>query len=224
MKYILLDIEGTTTSIDFVHKVLFPYSTARMAEYLKVNAEVPVVSKLLDDVRHTILEEEGVTISPADCTAVLLRWIAEDRKHPVLKLLQGYLWQRGYESGEIQGHVYEDVPVAFERWKRKGLGLGIYSSGSVLAQLLIFGKTAYGDLNRYLDNNFDTEVGAKRESGSYTLISRKLNLPPSEILFLSDVAEELTAAKHAGLIVKQVVREGTKRSLGFAVVTDFALI
>lgn len=212
MKYILLDIEGTTTSIDFVHRVLFPYSTTHLVAYLKKNADVPVVEKLLDDVRHTILDETKRTIAREDCAEVLLKWIREDRKHPALKLLQGYLWQQGYESGELKGHVYPDVPLAFERWKRQGLGLGIYSSGSKLAQILIFGHTPYGDLNRFLDNNFDTEVGPKRESRSYEAIAQQLKLPPADILFLSDVAEELHAARKAGFQVAQLMREGAKPS------------
>ncbi len=188
MKYVLMDVEGTTTSIRFVHDVLFPYSLEK-----------------IDD-------------------PVMKQWIREDRKEPALKKLQGEIWQAGYESGDLRGHVYADVPRAFRRWKERGLRLGIYSSGSVLAQKLLFKHSVFGDLTGFLTDHFDTKVGHKREPASYETIAREAGLPPSEILFLSDIAEELAAAKKSGFLVTQIVREGAAGSPEFEQKESFEAI
>jgi enolase-phosphatase E1 len=176
---VLMDVEGTTTSIRFVHDVLFPYSLARI--------ESPEMKQM----------------------------IREDKKDPALKEAQGRIWRAGYESGELKGHVYDDVPPAFRRWTRAGLTLGIYSSGSVLAQKLLFRHSVHGDLSPFLTHHFDTAVGHKRDPASYAAIARKVGLPPSSILFLSDVPEELAAAREQGYQVIQIVREGTVAAPGF---------
>jgi len=208
---ILLDVEGTTTSIDFVHKTLFPYSAERLPGFLRDHAERADVSEALAALGTRDLGE---------ATALLQQWIREDVKNPILKNLQGLIWKEGYESGAIRGHVYADVPQAFEKWTRDGHRLGIYSSGSVLAQRLIFGFSSAGDLNRYLSFNFDTAVGAKRERASYETIARELKAPPEEILFLSDVPQELEAARAAGFLTTQIVREGTAASRDFPTAPD----
>ena len=56
------------------------------------------------------------------------------------------IWRRGYESGELVSHLFEDVPRALDRWTSSGLDVRIYSSGSIEAQQLFFGHTAYGDV------------------------------------------------------------------------------
>lgn len=183
MKFILMDVEGTTTSIRFVHDTLFPYSYKKMDDYLS---------------KHPELEHSSETFKS---------WIKADKKEPALKSVQGKIWQEGYENGELKGHIYPDVPKAFKRWLAQGLKLGIYSSGSVLAQKLLFKYSDFGDLDQYISANFDTSIGHKREVQSYANIAQKLQLAPAEILFLSDISEELEAAQKAGFQVKQLVRD-----------------
>jgi enolase-phosphatase E1 len=140
---------------------------------------------------------------------VLKQWIIEDRKHPALKLIQGLIWEQGYINKEIFGQIYSDVLPAFNIWKSKDIQFGIYSSGSVLAQKLLFKHTDSGDLTPYLSFHFDTAIGFKKEKQSYHQIALELKLNPSDILFASDIADELAAAKLAGFQVVQVVRPGT---------------
>ncbi len=199
---ILTDIEGTTSSIAFVHSVLFPYSRARMAGYVRDHAGD--LSEILDAVRA----EAGAAPDPADCIAQLERWHDEDRKIAPLKTLQGLIWTEGYASGELKGHVYPDVAAALHRWRAAGIALYVYSSGSVAAQRLLFGHSAAGDLNPLFAGNFDTAVGGKREAASYRAIAAAIAIPAERILFLSDIAEELVAAQAAGMAVTQLVREG----------------
>jgi enolase-phosphatase E1 len=183
VEFILMDIEGTTSSIDFVHQELFPYSYERMDNYLKDHPEIKAEP------------------------ALLKQWIKEDKKEPLLKKVQGFIWQEGYEKGEIKGHVYDDVLPSFKLWKKLGLNLGIYSSGSVLAQKLLFKYSKDGDLTPYLSAYFDTQVGAKRETTSYLNIASVLKLKAENIFFLSDIKEELDAAAKAGFKVGQIIRK-----------------
>jgi enolase-phosphatase E1 len=194
VKYVLVDVEGTTTSIDFVRDVLFPYSLDRLDALLAARASDAEVKALIKECGGV----EGVK--------ALIR---EDRKHPALKRLQGLIWRAGYESGELKGHVYDDVPGALARWRERGLGVGVYSSGSVLAQRLLFGHSTHGDLNVFFSHNFDASVGPKREARSYAAIAAALGLSPADVLFLSDAPEELAAAKAAGFSVRRVVRDGS---------------
>jgi enolase-phosphatase E1 len=225
IRFILLDIEGTTTDIDFVHQVLFPYSAERLADYVAAHREDPSVQAALDSVKATVQAEEQQMIDDAQAVEVLLRWIREDRKHTALKQLQGVIWKAGFEAGDYRGHVYPDVPEALARWQRQGIGLGIYSSGSVQAQRLLFGHSVAGDLTPYFLHYFDTHVGGKKETSSYRAIAAQLQVPPAEILFLSDMAEELSAAAEAGFQVMQLVRsERTVKSARFPIVTTFDAI
>ncbi|WP_303673451.1 acireductone synthase [Vampirovibrio chlorellavorus] len=212
VRFVLLDIEGTTTDIHFVHQVLFPYSAQRLPEFVKQHAHDPLVREAFQSVRETISQEEGRTLDEAGCLQTLLDWIATDRKHTALKQLQGMIWKTGFEQGDYRGHVYDDVLRALQNWTLKGIELGIYSSGSVQAQKLLFSYSEAGDLTRYFSRYFDTRVGAKRDVESYRRIVTELNLPPMEVLFLSDVETELDAARLAGLLAKQIVREGTTPS------------
>ncbi len=207
VRCILLDIEGTTTDIDFVHRVLFPYSQENLAAFIDVHGGDPEVKAALQDVRKTVEQEEGRLITPKEAVQVLLRWIAEDRKHTALKTLQGMIWKAGYEQGEYRSHIYPEVPEALARWAAMGLRLAIYSSGSVAAQKLLFRHTVYGDLTGYFKDYFDTTVGGKKEAVSYRQIARRLALQPEEILFLSDVLAELDAAVEAGCRAIQLNRE-----------------
>ncbi|MBY0414375.1 MAG: acireductone synthase [Bdellovibrionales bacterium] len=207
MKYILTDVEGTTTSISFVHETLFPYAKNRLKSFVEKHLTSPEVSSIVKQTKDTALQELQKTLNDSEACDLLLHWIAVDRKHPALKNLQGLIWEEGYTSGELKGHVYKDVPKALETWKKAGLVLGVYSSGSVKAQHSIFEHSTEGNLRPYFSNHFDTAVGPKREKGSYDNIARDLELPPSDILFLSDIKEELDAAKNAGLKTIQLVRQ-----------------
>lgn len=224
IQYILMDIEGTTTSIAFVHEVLFPYASAHLEHFIRENAHLPQVKTELAAVQATVLEEQGKPISEQEAVNQLLQWIQEDRKHTALKNLQGYLWKSGYETGQYKGHIYDDVVPEMQKWQAEGKQMGIYSSGSVEAQQLLFRYSEKGDLTPYLSAYFDTNVGHKREVLSYHNIQQALQIPASEILFLSDVGAELDAAKTAGFQTIQVVRPGTQPTIEHPTVRDFSEI
>jgi len=207
---VLLDIEGTTTDIAFVHDVLFPYARERLGDFLRAHAEDPAVAEQLRAVRR----EVGEDLDLAGVIDTLRRWIDEDRKATPLKALQGMIWAQGYADGRLRAHVYPEVPDTLRRWKDAGLGLYVYSSGSEQAQRLLFAHTEAGDLTPLFSGYFDTRVGHKREAESYRRISEAIGLPPEEIVFLSDVPEELDAARAAGLATVQVVRDGRTRLAG----------
>lgn len=209
IQYILTDIEGTTTSVSFVYEVLFPYFEHNLAKFLEQNQHNGVVQACLQEVQRTIAQEQPtatINFSLEAALHTLLQWTKQDRKHTALKALQGMLWELGYQKGEIKGHVYEDVPIYLELWHKIGIRLGIYSSGSVKAQKLLFGTSIFGDLTPYFSHYFDTNIGQKRESEAYKNIQNILELPASHILFLSDVAAELDAAKLCGFQTIQLVR------------------
>jgi enolase-phosphatase E1 len=205
--YILLDIEGTTTDIRFVHQVLFPYSARRLKGFVAENHDKGEVRDALESVRQTVLKAEGRTIAGDEAVDVLLDWIAEDRKHTALKTLQGLIWRTGYEQGDYRSHLYGEVPGCLKQWQEHGIRLGIYSSGSVQAQKLLFRYTAYGDLTPFFSHYFDTRVGGKKEPASYRTIATELAFAPETLLFLSDVAEELDAAREAGFQTIQICRD-----------------
>jgi enolase-phosphatase E1 len=206
MKYILTDIEGTTTAITFVHDVLFPYSKQKLEKFVLTHKDNLEVKKCLEDVGSV---------------DVFLKWIAEDKKEPALKILQGLIWEEGYKTGELKGHVYEDVLPALKEWKNEGIHIGIYSSGSVHAQKLLFKNSIYGDLTEYFSNYFDTSVGQKRQAQSYKSIASQLSLNPQDILFLSDIIEELDAAKEIGMHTMQLVRSDIPTSSKHMFVKNF---
>ncbi len=203
IKAVITDIEGTTSSIDFVHQTLFPYAKARMRAFLRENAGDDRVQQLLQDVEQ--IEKSDLSINEA--ADVLERWIAEDKKITPLKALQGMVWNVGYNSGELKGHVYDDTPEYLKRWHAQGLQLYVYSSGSVEAQKLIFGHTAFGDLTPLFSGYFDTLVGGKREAESYRRILERIGHAAEDVLFLSDVGEELDAARAAGIQTCQLLRD-----------------
>ena len=200
---IVTDIEGTTSSIDFVHQSLFPYAKANMRGFLRAYAGNPEVAAQL----HETARLEGGALDVDAAADVLERWIDEDRKLTPLKALQGMIWAQGYAAGELKGHVYSDTPVYLRRWHAQGQRLYIYSSGSVEAQKLIFGHSDAGDLTPLFSGYFDTRIGGKREADSYRAILKELALPGGEVLFLSDVGEELDAAREAGMHTCQLLRD-----------------
>lgn len=200
---IVTDIEGTTSSIDFVHKSLFPYAKKHIRRYLLEHASDTEVQTQL----RAVEAEEGRALTVDEAATVLERWIDEDRKITPLKALQGLIWAEGYAAGELSGHVYADTPVYLRRWHADGKRLYIYSSGSVAAQELIFGHSDAGDLTPLFSGYFDTRIGGKREAASYQAILAELALPGDAVLFLSDVGEELDAARAAGLKTCQLLRD-----------------
>ncbi|MEB3286978.1 MAG: acireductone synthase [Vampirovibrionales bacterium] len=220
IRFILLDIEGTTTDINFVHKVLFPYSQQHLKPFLQENRDSQAVADCLQQVQTTVVEEEGKEINVDEAIAYLMHWIVSDRKHGALKTIQGMIWEQGFKDGTFKGHVYPDVPESLEQWKQLSLRTGIYSSGSIHSQKLLFSHTEYGDLTRYFSAHFDTSVGGKKEVASYQSIAKHLEFSPSEILFISDAPEELLAAEEAGFNVLQSIRPGIKADNRFEQIRD----
>jgi enolase-phosphatase E1 len=218
VRVVLLDIEGTTTPIDFVYKTLFPYASAHVESFLSARSREPEIRTIITGLKAE--HEKSVAAGLAaprwandskdelrDCVAYV-RWLmARDSKCTPLKSLQGAIWQRGFESGELHGDVYSDVPRAFARWRRQGREIAIYSSGSVLAQKLLFGSVPSGDLTRQIRDFFDTGVGRKTVADSYRKISTTLEKPPREFLFLSDAQQEVKAARSAGMLAALCDRE-----------------
>jgi len=206
MKGILLDIEGTTTPISFVYDVLFPFARAHVSEHLSD-----------EDVRALRMEYDGdlrsgFTLPPwSDPPADYVHWLMDqDRKSTALKNLQGKIWLDGYQRGELHGEVFADVPPALARWRQQGIDVRIYSSGSKLAQRLLFSTTKAGDLTALLNGYFDTTTGPKAEAESYIAIGRAFGCETREILFISDVTRELDAAREAGMGTALCIRPGNK--------------
>lgn len=212
---ILLDIEGTTTPVTFVYDVLFPYARAHLREFLRKHSHE---SGMREDIARLYSEhasetgeappwKEDSAEARVESAAAYALWLMErDRKSTGLKSLQGKIWEAGYRSGELRGEVYPDVAPALARWRNQGRRLAIFSSGSVLAQKLLFAHSTAGDLTRYLDSYFDTTTGPKQDPSSYRLVAEALVLPPGSILFLSDVVPELDAARAAGMNAALCVR------------------
>ena len=206
---ILLDIEGTTTPIAFVQQVLFPYARARLHNYLTQHADDPEVRVDLALLRAEHAAEYAHTpgLPPWDPEAYVNWLMDRDRKSTALKALQGRIWDEGYQAGQLRGQVYPDVPRALARWRAQGRDVAIFSSGSVLAQKLLFSRSDAGDLTPFLRAYFDTTTGAKGDAESYRKIARALGQEPHAVLFLSDVTAELDAARAAEMATGLCVRE-----------------
>lgn len=207
-QFILTDIEGTTSSISFVAEELFPYFRENISDLLALKDRL-VVKEAFDETVQLAKSEDGEILSTDEqIIDKLYKWSVEDRKITPLKTLQGVLWDAGYRDGELKGHVYPEVAANLKSWKEQGINLGVFSSGSVPAQKLIFGYSIAGDLTPYFSYYFDTNTGGKREAATYAKIAKELNLDPSEILFLSDIEEELQAADSTGYQTVQLARDG----------------
>ena len=204
IKAIVTDIEGTTSSLSFVKDVLFPYARQRLAEFLRAHAQEPAVRREIEEVQKIC----GQKLSEAQAAEQLIRWIDEDKKITPLKSLQGMIWEDGYKNGAFKGHLYEDAARNLKKWKAAGLALYVFSSGSVQAQKLLFGHTEYGDLTPLFSGYFDTIIGNKREAASYRKIADTIGVPARDALFLSDIREELDAAREAGMQTVWLVRDG----------------
>ncbi len=211
IRVILLDIEGTTTPLDFVYQTLFPYASRKLESFLREHAQDPEIQFLIQDLRAQQEVDERNGLEPPSwldhpeearlhSSVAYGQWlISRDSKCTPLKVLQGRIWQQGFMSGELRGEVFPDVPIAFERWRRQKRIICIYSSGSVLAQQLLFRTTTLGDLTSYISAFFDTHVGAKTEGESYRKIAASFSYMPQQFLFISDAAKELEAAESAGM-------------------------
>jgi enolase-phosphatase E1 len=216
---IVLDIEGTTTPIAFVHDALFPFARRLLREHLQEHRGSPEVCEVTRRLRGEWADDVARDQAPPpwsdepdaelSSVAAYVEWLMDrDRKSPGLKLLQGYIWERGYRSGALEAEVFPDVGPAIERWRSSGIVVAIYSSGSVLAQQLLFAHTNTGDLTPLIDRFFDTEAGAKTSPGSYQRIADALQCPTDRLLFVSDAGTELDAARQAGCHVLLCVRPG----------------
>jgi enolase-phosphatase E1 len=199
---ILTDIEGTTSSISFVKDVLFPYARRALPGFVREHGQEPEVRRWLD----VVATEHGSICSDDVIVETLQGWIDQDRKHTALKALQGMIWQAGYRDADFTAHIYPDAAPALREWHAQGYPLYVYSSGSVPAQKLFFGHSDAGDLTPLISGWFDTEIGGKREADSYRTIAERIGVAPADILFLSDVVEELEAAREAGLQTRLIDR------------------
>jgi enolase-phosphatase E1 len=201
---VLTDIEGTTTSISMVKDSLFPYARRHLPEFVQRHANAPRVRAALDEVQRIA----GMALDDDAIVSMLTNWIDEDRKATPLKALQGLIWADGYRSGELQGHVYVDAVDRLRQWHDDGIGLYVYSSGSVEAQKLLFGHTPFGDLTGLFSGFFDTTTGGKLDPLSYRTIAKAIGRPEANILFISDSRPELDAARAAGLATAWIDRDG----------------
>ena len=220
IRTLLLDIEGTTTPIAFVHDVLFSYAKTHVADYLAKHSNTEAVrhdiqllraehaADVRDNKQPPPLAEPGSPAELESITAYIHWLIGLDRKSTALKSLQGKIWREGYAEGSLRSQVYADVQPALARWREAALTVSIFSSGSVLAQQLLFRHTEAGDLTHYINNYFDTSTGTKADPQSYRRIAETLNLQTGEILFVSDVVAELAAAREAGMEVVLSIRPG----------------
>ena len=213
VKLILTDIEGTTSSISFVKDVLFPYAAQHLPDYVRSHLQDAQVQQQLAQTAQ-LAAAEGIDVDATDheaLIALLLQWIAADRKVTPLKALQGLIWEAGYKNRDYAAHMYADATEYLQRWHASGIPLYVYSSGSVQAQKLFFGYSQDGDLLPLFSGHFDTLVGAKREADSYRTILAELqkqhDIQAADVLFLSDIAEELDAARAAGLQTCWLVRD-----------------
>ncbi len=203
VRAIVTDIEGTTSSIDFVKDVLFPYARKKLPAFVETHGDKPEVQHWL----HDAAKEAGmISASRQEIIDLLLGWIDADRKSTALKALQGMIWAEGYEAGVFRAHVYPEVAEKLRAWRAAGIRLYVYSSGSVPAQKLFFKHSDAGDLSALFAGWFDTETGAKRNEQSYRRIADEIGESPAHLLFLSDIVAELDAARAAGFSTWLVAR------------------
>ncbi|KAF6662011.1 acireductone synthase [Enterobacteriaceae bacterium EKM102V] len=221
IRAIVTDIEGTTSDIRFVHNILFPYARQHLADFLREHQLQQEVAAALQSVR----EEAGQPQADlAALIAILSDFMDQDRKSTGLKALQGMIWRDGYLNGSFTGHLYPDVLPALRRWQAQGIELYVYSSGSVAAQKLLFGYSDEGDITDIFSGYFDTHVGAKREVTAYRTIAAEIGQPAEQLLFLSDIRQELDAAAEAGWQTIQLLRGEADSESRHRQVTDFSQI
>ncbi|KAF3891038.1 acireductone synthase [Tolypothrix bouteillei VB521301] len=228
---LLLDIEGTTTPVDYVFGVLFPFARDRVTDFLSTYQQVTAVQTDLQLLRKEYEQElaQGVSVPHWQETEVtgavpyIHYLISIDRKSTGLKSLQGKIWERGYRDGTLRSQIFPDVKPAFQRWISAGKHLYIFSSGSVQAQQLLFRYTEEGDLTGFISGYFDTQTGSKREVQSYAKIASAIGKIPEKILFISDVTAELKASQAAGMQTLFSIRTGNHsfEAEGFPAIQSF---
>ena len=234
LEAVLVDIEGTTTPLAFVHETLFPFARRALEPFIRESFGRPEMADLFHSLRIDWREDVQRGDSPPEWPEVANRekhiasivgyaeWQMErDRKAFGLKTLQGLIWERGYRDGLLQGTMFPDVPAAFARWRAAGITIAIFSSGSVLAQQLLFRSTPSGDLTSHIAAFFDTSVGPKREPDSYRRIAVALGIPIARVLFISDAPVELAAARAAGCTALLCARPGNPPTSDPQVIHDF---
>ena len=214
---ILLDVEGTTSSISFVYDVLFAFARQHVGDFLLQHRLDPAVQAAAAALATETGAADATLADPAGTTRLALAAIDlmnRDVKSTPLKALQGMIWRSGFDSGELVSHVFDDVPETLAQWADSGLDVRIYSSGSIDAQKLFFSHTCAGDLTPHLRGHYDTTTGPKREAASYRAIAADMGMEPREILFISDVGEELDAARQAGMATALAIRPGNREPGG----------
>ena len=235
IRHLLLDIEGTTCPVSFVSDTLFPYARQSLSSYIASHRSDPEVQDILNtawkewsdddtEASHRLRDkhqQEGLQTSQA-ITDYLLYLIDIDKKSTALKDLQGKIWLRGYQSGEIKAELFPETSACLQEWSERHLAISSYSSGSIQAQKLIYQYSKSGDLTRHIQQWFDTHTGPKKEAESYSIISQKLKTPPQAILFVSDNVQECNAAKQADLRTMFSKREGNpdQNSQGHTTITS----
>jgi len=214
---VLLDIEGTTSPISFVHEVMYTYARRELVGFLSRHLDDRTLTTLWDSLAkeggaenlQALSQQQGAPPIEA-LRRVVERLMEADAKTTALKELQGRIWKAGFESGELKSEVFEDVPLALERWTAAGVDVRVYSSGSAVAQKVFFAYTKFGDLRRFLLGFYDTTTGPKREARSYARIADDVGVPAEKILFFSDVVAELDAARAAGMATGLMLRPGNE--------------
>ena len=246
IQHVLLDIEGTTCPVSFVSDVLFPYAREQLLPYLKQNHEKPAIRSLLAEV-HAAWKNDSTPeamslakslkredqhppssqqqgLSPEEA-CVYLHWlIQQDRKLTALKDLQGLIWEEGYLNNKLIAPLFADVPPALKKWHEKGIGLAVYSSGSIMAQRLLYAHTNAGDLSSLFSHWFDTRTGAKTQPESYAMIATLLQAKPEDVVFISDSPAELAAARSAQMVTIFSHRPGNseQQAEGYPSIETFA--
>ena len=224
IRAVLLDIEGTTTPITFVTEVLFPYVRREINSYLTKRWDCEEVQNDIEALRNQSKldqNDDSLTLpviketsdnSKDDVISSVVENVTKqmdlDRKIGPLKQLQGHMWKFGYESGELQGAIYDDVLPALKKWNEMNIPVYIYSSGSIAAQKLLFGNSDKGDLLHYIKGHFDTTSGLKVNSESYQNILQEIKVEPKELLFVTDSVKELHAANASNITLRLSVRPG----------------
>lgn len=209
IRAVLTDLEGTAMPMTFMTGVLVPFAQERLGSYIAQHASDPDVEDAMDEAGRLF---GGFTLKQAEAEALFLRWMKQDRKATPLKVIQGLIWQEGYDAGRIKSEIYPDVAGALKAWQAASLRLFVYSSNSELAQRLILSHAPPGDLTSLFEGFFDTSTGQKIEPASYEAICKKLDLPAASILVLCDNEEELDTAKSVGMATTRIVREGSVKS------------
>ena len=216
VQHYLLDIEGTVSPLAYVHEVMFPFVRIHLDAFLQTHWDEPEVTDAVQRIVReaggtSFMEFTGGATIPIALDVVkkeILRMMDHDKKTTGLKELQGLIWQQGFASKELIAPLYSDIPVALKRWKEQGRRAWIYSSGSIDAQKLFFRHSNAGDLTGFLSGYFDTATGPKKEAGSYIKIAQKIGTQSASILFISDIADELNAARQVGMQTALAARPG----------------